>query len=519
MPRLSESGSLVRAEMAIQADVREGTLFRGWVVGPGDSRNVFKMAVGFAAFLVVFILNKTFILNHFYVDGAYLLDSGFFADLMYRNEFNPRVATILGGFVYNGNHFSLLHNLLNIISYIVPVEAILYYAIFQGLVYSSLTAAIFAVFYNSYDLNDHVTLTLAFIASVLFAFTGVAVVCVTYPHYEAIMSGMAILFLVFFFKKQYFYATLFFIACLSVREDSGFHLFCVLAVYLMYNLMTGKPWQDQKVLMGYTTASLFYSILAFAIQKFYFDAGGTFKHVYMDGHDDLSWLTWGHVWSRLEKYSISLDYLWMPFVVLAIWAIIVRKPIFLLGFLAQIPWFGLHVFSTGGISELGTYRLFPFLVAFAWPFLVSAVDCKGKLDQRLSRFYITFAILLFSLSMSGIDELWYNARGFVHRFLPKEYSVNAYSSLRDQFVQGVFGEYILVDHSVASLAPRAFQHHQVLGNQKDGQRVDMLIYWKNNHFQGNEIHKFTERADFKYLYRVVDTNVEILSNTVSSELK
>ncbi|MBF0131249.1 MAG: hypothetical protein HQL75_01510 [Magnetococcales bacterium] len=477
----------------------------------GYGRNTIRFGLLFIAFFIVFLLNRTLILNHFYYYGAYLLDSGLLADLFYHNTFSPERAPILGGGEYNGNHFSPLLNLVNIVSYIVPVDFIAYYAIFQGLVYATLTVAIFLVFLKFYQLTDLFSLVLAFVASISFSFNGVVISCIGYPHFEALTSGLAILFFVFYFKRQMIHATLFFVLCLSVREDSGFHLFGILLTLFIFNVLHGKTMREQQDLVMYSLASFFYSVAALAMQKFYYKAGGTFKQVYMDGHDDFSWLTWGHVVSRLEKYAVTLEYIWVPLLILVVWSFFSRKPILLLGFLAQIPWFLLHVFSTGGISELSTYRLFPFIIALAWPFIVVAKDFENGLERGVGKVVLSGAIILFSLSFYLHVHDAAGAVSFAKQLLPKDYSVEKYAILRDKFLRGDFGASILVDHSVASLEPRAFKHWQVLGNQKEGQRVDLFFHWKDNHFQGDQIMAEVLKQDLRYHYLIDDVNIFIFS--------
>jgi hypothetical protein len=59
-----------------------------------------RLLLAFGALIVaiVFCGNYNWIVTHFYVNGAYLLDSGLLADLIWRNQyFNPRLAAVLGG--------------------------------------------------------------------------------------------------------------------------------------------------------------------------------------------------------------------------------------------------------------------------------------------------------------------------------------------------------------------------------------------------------------------------------------
>lgn len=477
----------------------------------GDGRAFIRFGLLFIAAFVVFLLNKTFILNHFYYYGAFLLDSGLLADLFYHNTLSPERALILGGGEFNGNHFSPLLTLVNLLSYVIPVDFIAYYANFQGIVYATLTVAIFSVFLKFYQLNDTTSLVLAFLAAILFSFNGAVVSCIVYPHFEVLISGFAILFFVFYFKKQTLVAVLFFVLCLSVREDGGFHLFSLLFTLFVFNALHGKKIREQGSLVIFSLASLFYSIAAFAIQKFYYHAGGTFKHVYMDDHDDFSWLTWGHIFSRLEKYAVILDYLWIPLIILMVWSSFAKKPILLLGFLAQIPWFLLHVFSTGGISELSSYRLFPFIIALAWPLIVIAKDSEAGMEKNLSKMIISGTIALSVLSFCLHVQEVNVAVSFVKHLLPKEHSVEKYAALRSKFLRGDFGEFILVDHSVASLEPRAFKHQQVLGNQKGGERIDLFFYWNYNYSQMDQIKAEIMKHDLKYQYLLAGVNIFIAS--------
>lgn len=466
-----------------------------------------KSLLLFLVGLPVFYLNFSFIINHFYISGAYLLDSGFLADLIYRNEFNPRVAPILGGHVFNGVHFSIIHNIMNIISYIIPFNFIDYYAFFQGIIYALLSVSVFSIFLNGYDLDDRFTLLMAICASIIFAFTGVVLNCVFYPHFEAMTTGFAILFFLFLFKGKHSTASLFFVLCLFVREDSGLHLVALLLFVFVVNLFSTNKLGSQNKIIMYTIAAFTYSFLAILIQKFYFKGGGAFSTAYMGGSDNLSYITIDHVISRLVLYYNGLPFLWQPLLILIVWAVLERNFYLLIGFFAQVPWFFLHILSTGPVSEMSTYRVFPFIVAMAWPFIIVVTFKKFRLNRSDSRVVTAIALILFFSSFAKFVEVRNGSMHFLDNFLPREYSKSSYDKLRQAFSQTQFGSDILVDQSVASLEPRAFEHRQVLDNEKSGQKIDYFFHWIHNHFQEDKVLNTLSANNLSIHYIIRDTHV------------
>ncbi len=343
--------------------------------------NLFSGLVCLAVVAVVFIVNYNWIIAHFYRYGAYLFDSGAFANLLWRNHFNGTLPpSVSAGAVFNGLHFVPLCNLVNVLSYLVPLGFVEYFAAFEGVVYITLPLAMF-MFLNSalVDIKRSAPLIIiAGLSSLLYAFNGFALISISYPDFQMLWPAMALGFFFCLFSGRIVAAAIFFVFVLSVREDAGFHLFGFLALVILLDRVRGVPLRQQFTALIFAVAAFAYSLAAIGFEKFVFHNGGLFALEFL-GDPPYGHLTWGYVPRRLLQILDDSPWICSSFVVAAAFAILDRKPSYLLGYLATVPWVVLYMLGPPEYVLHG-YRTFPIALAMVWPALEMARAHKFRLD-------------------------------------------------------------------------------------------------------------------------------------------
>src|SRR3954469_11758094 len=94
--------------------------------------NFRKILPYFVSFLIPFIGFLNYTLNHFYVQGAYFLDSGWFAFLSRDIDHRLTNPQALGG-VYLSTHFSPIFHVIGAFGSVFPDHGAVIFSLFLGL--------------------------------------------------------------------------------------------------------------------------------------------------------------------------------------------------------------------------------------------------------------------------------------------------------------------------------------------------------------------------------------------------
>src|SRR5262245_8167123 len=177
-----------------------------------------------------------FILNHFFAHAPYLLDSGWYSDIIYRAGVFPRNHRIACDYAewYFGVHFSPMLSAFSVLSYASPLPRIEWYALFQGLMFLPFGLAVYAV---ASRITTEIGPTLRrlpvmVLAAFAFTFHGQVLKMIPYPHYEVAIAGFVCLLLAALAAGRMRASWALFVLALSVREDAGVHTAFALAPLL-----------------------------------------------------------------------------------------------------------------------------------------------------------------------------------------------------------------------------------------------------------------------------------------------
>ncbi len=335
-----------------------------------------------ATFLIAALPNANFILDHFYAQGAYMLDSGFFLGMFSGHDLSLRVPLAISGTgttTFWPTHIPPTLLLFPLLHHLMPIFPITWFALIMGFVYGLLGCAV-AWMVMSLLPRNWFSACFAVVAATAFIFSPPIVSAIMYPHFEFLFVALICFFALAVGARRNFLAFVFLTLALGVREDSGLHFVAIAATYLVL-IRIYRPFTrvDRTVLIfaGYALA---WSIAAIALQKMLAPGDNALARVYF-GHPAFSHLNAAFIKGRIETFlraRTAIDVFW---VWLVAWAIVRRSLVPLAGFLAFLPWTLLNVLAiSDGPSTLGLYYDFPLVLGFVWP-LIHAIWHRD--DERL----------------------------------------------------------------------------------------------------------------------------------------
>lgn len=413
---------------------------------------------------VVFISNYWFILNHFFVGGGYLLDSGWFAGLVYRNPLLVQPAA-LGPGNYFATHFSPFLQLLSLLSYCTWLPLPFYYAFTQGLIYSVVTLGGTVVLKSLF--RQPLALT---IVALMFAYNGVVQASIGYPHFEPVYAGWALLFmicLVYNWKS----AVVFFVLTLSVREDTGLHLFGFLfPLYLVTWIETDlRPYR--KRLAAFSAAAFSYSIIVIAVQKMVFQGDSALTRIYL-GSPPFSHVNFQFLLDRFQLLANDAHYILVPWLLILAGAVWYRSLSFSVGFIAVLPWIVFNIFAVSdSAGTLWSYYAYPVIVSLVWPSLWFLL----KRSQPRGIKAIQFLILLSSIGLFHMNHTYVLKASFSRPSV----TLQDYRRLENSVNKMVLSSEIYFDSSVAALFPDKIPIHRVVHPSRDNTRSMAIVGFYN----------------------------------------
>ncbi|MFK0206703.1 hypothetical protein [Agrobacterium sp. NPDC090283] len=485
--------------------------------GPKGALVVQGMAVSLS-FLVPFLAGFSFVMNHFYVAGGYLHDSGWFAALMWRPlDFNLTNPPVIDNNLFYSTHLSPILYGIGLLSFFWPWGPITWFASFQGVILggSGLMAWITV---RRIPCFAEKPLWQAFLA-LAFAFNGLAMFILAYPHIEALGALMACACLAAFFSGKRRLAVLFLLIALSVREDMGFHVVAPLGLLWIWTMWSNRRVTAGSDVLALLTLAFCLSLAAVLIRSWQFPADGAFTRIYT-GVPPYAHLTWSLMQERLTLLFSQRLYLLQPAAVALFATIIWRNPVPILGFVAYIPWslLNLTAFSDAA-GHMDVYYPFPFQIAIFW-FLwwtgvpqISHLVVTDTLRQQASTKILVPIFLIAGISMSfpwsTILPAW---NGGV---------IRATEEAADTIVQNrhLLGR-IKADPAMLSLRPRAFLQEDDLDDPDIGNEpAPETLIWHANSIRFGKVQQHLENFEAEMLYRITDTPFYLASHLPRVQLE
>jgi hypothetical protein len=429
-------------------------------------------AAGMLAIGIPFVAFANLVLFHFYARGSFVLDSGLLASLMWHSNAALSQPASLGGGSFFGTHVSLLFLPVSALSWCLPLSMPQFFAGFVGFSHALLALAVFWLLVEGFGLRRGVGPWIAALAALGFAFSGLAIAIARYPHFETLIAAFFLLFAVAQVLGYPRLAIAFFVLGLATREDAGFHYVAILGLLVTLNVAYGVPLRQQRTEWTFALAALFYAIAVMAVQRLVFPETSAFARVYL-GDPPLAHLSAELIAHRILFFLVGRPYILYPALGACIWALRARNPYIVLAFAAGLPWVLLHLLAKSSLAGmLVSYYAFPFLIALAWPLL-------GVMRQRQrtgnagdpTSVIVGFATLL---ALSFFPAIGTHDPGQLP--LPRAFwdpPSRAQQAATDRAVAAMSAARpmlgrLLVDNSIAALAPNGFAQREVPFLQGDG---------------------------------------------------
>lgn len=467
---------------------------------------------GTVAVAAPFAIGAANILNHFYRHGAYLLDSGLLAYLMTHPDPRQPMPAVLDGVSFYQMHVSPVFTLLAYAAQVTPLSPPQFFAAFIGFCQALVAGGVYWALTGPVGLRGPGAL-LAAILSIAFTGSGLAVAILRFPHFEMLIVGMAILFLVALHERRYLLAGLFLLVALLTREDAGFHITGILAVIVVARRLLAMDRADEGIMLGFLAAAFLYSAAALAVQHACFPDNSSFARIYA-GTPPFAHLTWSMIAERMTGWAVFRTYAVLPAAVAVVWAILAEKPYLFAGYASVLPWLALQLAAVAVLpATLSSYYAFPLMIASFWPLLGALGDRREATRSDQREIVVGFALMIAATFTALSMQHNPNKIGFADTFaMPPdlaeqrtvERGVAALVQARDAL--GI----PLLDDGVASLAPDAFKAGDIIWNTSP-RRIDTAIYFEHG-YQAREARRRAAASGLSRHYRVTGTHILIATD-------
>jgi hypothetical protein len=413
-----------------------------------------------ASFIVPFLAFDWYVLNHFYNVGGYTSDSGWFAYIIGKPSIglplSPLVDGLEKGSAY-GYHFSPAFAVISWIGALLPQSPPQLLSLFLAAIYALVGPIVYAAL--RFGSAASLPRPLVCLAALVSAFNGVTLASVVFPHFEAAVPILSLAFFTLRALGRTRAALVPYGACLLFREDAGLYIAAPLAL-----LALAKAWETKSVRIAWhdlvlILIPLFYAPIAIALQKILFNGGFHLKAEFI-GSPPYSHLTSSLLAERLESFFRNRRYVYFPFVVTLITAIVTRRWSLLIGFAVTLPWIA---FCFLGVPErigfVNSYYAVPTILGIGWPAVAFATwgadERRGSATLALGLQFLVAGSSIVGFPGSG--HLPDNAPWKMFRPLPRAVSAERTDALVRWIGRnkGEFGHMIVGD-GVVALAPELF---------------------------------------------------------------
>ena len=475
---------------------------------------IFEGAFLFLALAVPFVAYSILALRYFYTLGALYGDAGVLAHVMWRSDLALHAPYVAGGKSFLATHTTFIFILTSTVSDFLPFSKIQFFSLVFGVGYAMQAGAVYWLLISAYLPKSMRGFSLAAFLGMFFAFNGIALAAARNPHFEMLIIGSGMLFLVALIRKKYALAALFFLLCLLTREDAGFDLFLLLVTGLVIGLFRKEKLAVHRAAITFAVCALIYSVLVLVVQHLFFPGGDAFSRVYfaLPPVFDVSWSDFTNRIAFLATYRL---YILLPVYIALVLAIRWRDPQVIAGGIAAIPWFFLNLFANSPYAAtLSNYYAFPFIFALFWPLIGWQLECplggdESKLKQRLLGWSLMVVLSFVDVNVQqnpqGID-------------FPKSFVLMP-SIAQQRSTDMALAElaklaprlgYVVADGSVIALDPDHYKESQLVWARQD-QMPDTIIYFPRG--EGTRYAKdLATRAGLKNYYKILDTSLIVATN-------
>jgi len=399
------------------------------------------------SFLVPAILATNYTVNRFYVLGAPMWDSGWFAHLASTGLRNPPA---IGG-LFLSDHMSLVLGVFALTHQLTPsVAAPVFFAFAHGLWFGVIGLA--ASLCLAPWLQGMISVPLA----ILCALNGISLATIGFPHIEIAIPALILLILALWTHGHRLGAWPFVPLLLSVREDAGLHLATIFALIAACRWRQHRHWQagQAEAVLALTGAAG--SSAIWLTQEMVFVAGVDQLHDTYLGTPIFHHVDWQFLGHRLSRLGQNRSYIYLPCFLTLVVAMCRRSWLLAIGPLAGLPWVVLALVARSPVAgELMSYYGFPLMVGLCWP-MIAAQQGFGLIDRSIAIWLLATNMML-SVVLFAASGCMHDRRPWNSFWFPNTTLIAATESALDELLaHRVQLGPIIVDDAVGSLRPSAF---------------------------------------------------------------
>jgi hypothetical protein len=464
-------------------------------------------AVPFAAFTCL-------VLNHFYVNGAFLLDSGLLAFLVSSRDLLLPDPHVLGGGSFLATHVTPIFWITGQLRRLLPLSDAQFFAVFIGFCQALPAAGVFWLLRSGFRLASPLSVLAAAAIAIAFSFNGLALAISRYPHFEILIVGSAILFAVALFLRRHAIAAVWFAICLATREDAGLVLFGLLFVLIVLDRRYGAPLRSQRAAIAFAAIALGYSIAAFSLQLALAAGESPLARIYL-GAPPFAAISAATIATRLFVYLFYRTYLLLPAVIAVCWAAAARNPYIVAGYAVCLPWALLHLTArTKMAGTLSAYYAYPFMIAAFWPLLGVLLERRRRgVAGGAAVPLLAFAAML-AASFAALGQQYNPGRlTLADLFRPPSLARQAKTEravARLVRSKPALGK-LLAGTGVVALAPDDFAPGERLPRQRPAGPVDTVVYFVHG-YDADDARRLALARGLDRRYRVSGTAIRIASD-------
>lgn len=434
-----------------------------------------------------FVLPFCAMLAHFLVQGAYYLDSGFFAYLLAEADPLMKLPPVLGEGTYMATHVSPAFWPMQWFAQLIHLKPYIAVALWQGLLFAGMGIAglIFAQ-RSSVDAALQKSRWM-WCALLLLPFSGLALSILVYPHTEAMAMSAVFLSFALVLEENLLAqigSWLLLLIALMVREDVGFHVFGLYMTFLVLSYLSKQSPAAWKRILTAAVLGFAYSVLILKLQKAYFPGDNAFARIY-SGEP-----AWAHVnvpflANRIGRFLAHKPYLSIPLVVYIVFAIRKRKWVMATPVLAYVPWLAVNLAAVAHTAgSVMTYYAYPLLALFIWPLVTLRLE--GSLlpvrEQRnlvvLCASMLIVSVLAYRSAMGKSLFRWMNPTNIA---LLWDGTYEEHQCAVEKFLAATSGKRSM-GPQYAALFPSRYSKEEIYFDPSEVASSDYVMLWKDSYF-------------------------------------
>jgi len=477
------------------------------------------------------VLPFSAIIFHFLVQGAYFLDSGWFAFLLSQSDSKLSNPPALGAGSYLATHVSPSFWPFIALSRALDLKPYVSFALWQSLIFIATALTGLRLVGTAQGCEKSASGVWAFLAVFLLPFSGLSLAILNYPHTEAM--GMSILFLCLVLwtdsrdnvaKKNSpnwinLIAWVLFVFALGVREDMGFHGFALIMTFLVLAKLFGRPPASWRTLLVAALIGFLFSIAAIIFQKANYTGDNAFARIY-SGEPPWAHLSLKFFTTRVGDFLIKKPYLSAPMIVCAFYALKRRNPLLAVPLLAFLPWMVVNLSASAqAAGTLMGYYAYPLLALFVWPLFMLRFGKLTEPETESKKLIVLCAVMLI-LSIgafrSSNGKRLFLAMNPLQAKLLFDGSFQRINCQVTRFLKNG-GSNAIVAPQYAALLPGSLTKAEAFIEPNEAAGKDYILVWKDSYGED----RLKEEPGIKNNYEKIygDTSVAVIWKRKATEVR